>query len=101
MSVYSQRSFQFYGKNKNKQELSFKLINNLIVIPLEINNHYLSFILDTGVSKTILFNLTENDSVGLNNIKKVLIRGLGDGEPIEALLSKGNKFRIKNILSPN
>ncbi|WP_271405174.1 aspartyl protease family protein [Tenacibaculum soleae] len=101
MSVYSQRSFQFYGKNKNKQEISFKLINNLIVIPLEINNHYLSFILDTGVSKTILFNLTENDSVGLNNIKKVFIRGLGDGEPIEALLSKGNKFRIKNILSPN
>lgn len=101
LSVYSQRSFQFYGKNKNKQELSFKLINNLIVIPLEINNHYLSFILDTGVSKTILFNLTENDSIGLNNIKKVFIRGLGDGEPIEALLSKGNKFRIKNILSPN
>ncbi|WP_420882850.1 hypothetical protein [Tenacibaculum soleae] len=60
-----------------------------------MNNHYLSFILDTGVSKTILFNLTENDSIGLNNIKKVFIRGLGDGEPIEALLSKENKFRIK------
>jgi hypothetical protein len=98
-SIYSQSGFQFYGSNKNKQELSFKLINNLIVIPLEINGHQLSFILDTGVNKTILFNLTRNDSIGLNNVKKVFIRGLGDGEPIEALLSKGNDFRIKNILS--
>ncbi|MDO6744122.1 aspartyl protease family protein [Tenacibaculum soleae] len=77
------------------------MINNLIVIPLEINNHQLSFILDTGVDKTILFNLTENDSVGLNNVKKVFIRGLGDGEPVEALLSKGNKFRVKNMISYN
>jgi hypothetical protein len=98
-TVFSQKSFQFFGKNKEKQEVSFELINNLIVIPLEINGHQLSFILDTGVNKTILFNLTKNDSIGLNNVKKVFIRGLGDGEPIEALLSKGNNFRIKNILS--
>ena len=101
LSVYSQKKFKFYGENKEKQEVSFKLINNLIVIPLEINGHKLSFIMDTGVNKTILFNLTENDSIGLNNVKKVFIRGLGDGEPIEALLSKGNNFRVKNILSAN
>ena len=100
-SVYSQGRFQFFGKNKNKQELSFKLINNLIVIPLEINGHKLSFILDTGVNKTILFNLTEKDSVGLKNVKKVSIRGLGSGAPVEALLSKGNNFKVKNILSSN
>ncbi|WP_275316649.1 aspartyl protease family protein [Tenacibaculum bernardetii] len=100
-SLYSQAKFQFYGLNKNKQELSFKLINNLIIIPLEINGHKLSFILDTGVNKTILFNLSEKDSVGLNNVEKVSIRGLGSGEPVEALLSKGNDFRVKNILSSN
>ncbi len=97
-SIYSQKKFHFYGKRTDKQELKFDLINNLIVIPLEVNNHKLSFILDTGVNKTILFNLTRNDSIGLNNVKKVFIRGLGDGEPIEALLSKGNKFRINNIV---
>lgn len=101
ISIYSQKGFQFYGKNKEKQELSFKLVNNLIVIPLEINNHKLSFILDTGVSRTILFNLTKSDSIGLNNVKKVLIRGLGTGQPIEALLSKGNNFKVKNISSSN
>ena len=97
--MYSQKKFTFFGKNKIKQELSFKLVNNLIVFPLEINGHKLSFILDTGVNKTILFNLTQNDSVGLNNVDKVFIKGLGTGAPVEALLSKGNDFRIKNIYS--
>ncbi len=101
LSVYSQNKFNFFGQNKNKQELSFKLINNLIVIPLEINGQKLSFILDTGVNKTILFNLSEKDSVGLNNVEKVSIRGLGSGDPVDALLSKGNNFRVKNILSSN
>ncbi|MGB1041816.1 MAG: aspartyl protease family protein [Tenacibaculum sp.] len=100
-SSSSQNKFQFFGKNTGKQELTFKLVNNLIVIPLEINGHQLSFILDTGVNKTILFNLTKNDSIGLNNVQKVFIRGLGDGEPLEALLSKGNRFRVKNIRSSN
>lgn len=100
-SVFSQNKFHFFGKSVDKQELSFKVINNLIVIPLEINGNKLSFILDTGVNKTILFNLTKNDSIGLNNIEKVFIRGLGDGEPIEALLSKGNHFRVKNLVGVN
>ncbi|WP_299122839.1 aspartyl protease family protein [uncultured Tenacibaculum sp.] len=101
VTIYSQEKFRFFGKNDDKQELRFELINNLIVIPLEINGNKLSFILDTGVNKTILFNLSKNDSIGLNNVKKVFIRGLGDGEPIEALLSRGNKFRIKNIVGLN
>ena len=101
LSIYSQKKFHFLGKKTDKQELTFRLINNLIVIPLEINGNKLSFILDTGVNKTILFNLTKNDSIGLNNIEKVFIRGLGDGEPIEALLSKGNNFRVKNISGSN
>ncbi|MDC1324202.1 retropepsin-like domain-containing protein [Polaribacter sp.] len=40
------------------------------MIPVEVNNTKLSFILDTGVDKTILFSLSENDSLGLKNVKK-------------------------------
>ncbi|MEE4001552.1 aspartyl protease family protein [Tenacibaculum sp. FZY0031] len=101
VSAFAQQNFQFLGKETDKQSLRFQLINNLVVIPLEINGHQLSFILDTGVNKTILFNLTSKDSVGLNNVKKVFIRGLGSGEPVEALFSRGNNFRIKNITSSN
>jgi hypothetical protein len=63
------------------------LIHNLTVIPLEINNQKLSFILDSGVSKIILFNIFQNDSIGLKDAKKVQLRGLDNGEPLAALIS--------------
>ncbi|MGB1284116.1 MAG: retropepsin-like aspartic protease, partial [Polaribacter sp.] len=90
----SQNGFAFYGANKNRQQVTFKFINNLIVIPLKINGKELSFILDTGVNKTILFNLSKNDSLGLKNIEKVALQGLGDGKPVEALLSKNNVLTL-------
>ncbi len=97
----SQTGFQFKGPNKNRQQINFKLINNLIVFPLEINGKELSFILDTGVNKTILFNLSQNDSIGLNNIEKLNLQGLGTGSSVEAIISKNNNLRIKNAVSRN
>jgi len=76
------------------QKIKFELINNLIIIPVEINGTELTFILDSGVSKPILFNLSDSDSVPINNVSEVTIRGLGDGEPMKALSSKGNAFKI-------
>ncbi|WP_087522526.1 aspartyl protease family protein [Polaribacter sp. SA4-12] len=70
-------------------------------MPLEINGKKLSFILDTGVNKTILFNLSENDSIGLLNTTKVALRGLGTGEAVNAIISKKNTFKIKNLISRN
>ena len=87
------------NQKKKTERIRFKFINNLIVIPLKINGKKLSFILDSGVSKTILFNITQNDSIGLNSVEKVSLRGLGKGEPVEALLSKNNKLSLKNIVS--
>ncbi|WP_237267420.1 aspartyl protease family protein [Tenacibaculum todarodis] len=77
------------------------MINNLIILPLEINGKELNFILDTGVNKTILFNLSQNDSIGLKNIETIALQGLGGGKPVDALLSKNNRFRIKNLISSN
>lgn len=99
ISTYSQSKFNFLGKNNKEVSFRFKFINNLIVIPINVNGNPLSFILDTGVDKTILFNLSQNDSIGLNNVKKINLQGLGNGDSIEALLSKGNKMEIKNFVS--
>ena len=104
MTANSQSSiskFSFYGANQKEQSVRFKLINNLIVIPVEINGRSLSFIFDTGVDKTILFNLSQNDSIGLNNVKRISLQGLGDGKPVEALLSKKNTMRIGGYTSVN
>ncbi len=81
------------------QKVRFQLINNLIIIPMEVNGSPLSFILDSGVGKPILFNLTDQDSIQINNVSEITINGLGDGEPIKALSSKNNFFKMGDIES--
>ncbi|MEP4946275.1 MAG: retropepsin-like aspartic protease, partial [Flavobacteriaceae bacterium] len=81
-------------KNQKFEKISFQLINNLIIIPLEINGEELTFVLDSGVRKPILFNISETDSLQINDVSEITIRGLGDGEPMKALSSKGNVFKL-------
>jgi hypothetical protein len=66
---------------------------------MTVNGAKLSFILDSGVSKPILFNLTGQDSVELKDVSEITIRGLGEGEPIKALSSLGNSFRLKDLVN--
>ncbi len=89
------------SKEKKFEKIKFELVNNLMVIPVELNNAKLSFILDTGVSSPILFNLMEQDSVQINNVSEIMLRGLGDGDPIQALRSSGNVVQIGNAKSFN
>jgi hypothetical protein len=101
LNFRAQNSFRFKNPIKKHQCLVFKVINNLIIISLEINGRELSFILDSGVSKTILFNITKRDSLCLNDVQKVLLQGLGKGEAVEALISYKNKVSIKSLVSTN
>ncbi|WP_318344221.1 aspartyl protease family protein [Flagellimonas baculiformis] len=84
----------FLPKGQKFEKIKFELINNLIIIPVEINGAELTFILDSGVSKPILFNLSQSDSIPINNVSEVTIRGLGTGEPMKALSSRSNIFRL-------
>ncbi|WP_317194440.1 aspartyl protease family protein [Allomuricauda sp. CAU 1633] len=76
------------------QKIKFELINNIIIIPININGTELKFVLDSGVSKPILFNLSDQDSIPINNVSEVTVRGLGGGEPMKALSSSGNAFKL-------
>ena len=76
------------------QKVKFELVNNLIIIPIEVNGAELSFILDSGVNKPILFNISDKDSIQINNVSEIVIKGLGEGEPIDALSSDTNIFKI-------
>jgi hypothetical protein len=96
---FGQSQFNIPGKQKDK--IRFKFINNLIVIPVEINGIELSFLLDTGVSKPILFNITNTDSLQMNNVETIFLRGLGSGETVRALRSKNNFLKIGNAVNVN
>ncbi|RKE98268.1 retropepsin-like aspartic protease [Ichthyenterobacterium magnum] len=96
---FSQSRFNLPRKDSDK--IRFQLIDNLIIVPVEVNGIKLSFLLDSGVSKPILFNITNTDSLQINNVETIYLRGLGGGEPIEALKSKRNFFKIGNALNVN
>ena len=96
--LFSQRKFNIVGE-KNTETVRFKLLNNLIILPVKVNGVELSFILDSGVNKPILFNLTESDSLEVKNIEEIFLKGLGDGDPIKAFRSRGNLVSIEKAIS--
>ncbi|HNQ28144.1 MAG TPA: retropepsin-like aspartic protease [Aquaticitalea sp.] len=90
---FSQSKFQI--KNSKSTKIEFELINNLIVFPLKVNGAELSFLLDSGVSKPILFNIVNmSDSLHINHVESIYIRGLGDQGSVEALKSKKNVIQV-------
>ena len=98
---FAQGEFRIQNKHRS-DKIKFKLINNLIVIPVQINGVKLSFILDTGVSKPILFNfLNVTDSLSFKNTEKIYLRGLGEGESVEAMRSKNNVIAIGDAININ
>lgn len=98
--LFSQQKFTIAG-GKNTETVKFKLVNNLIILPVKVNGVQLSFILDSGVNKPILFNLTESDSLEVKNIEEIFLKGLGDGDPIKAFRSRGNLVAIEKAISVN
>ncbi|MEP2280424.1 aspartyl protease family protein [Maribacter sp.] len=82
---------------KKFDKVKFQLINNLMVIPINVNGTELSFVLDSGVGTPILFNLADQDSIQLNNVTEITINGLGEGEPINALKSTGNFIQMGDV----
>tara|TARA_B110000003_G_scaffold209487_1_gene208402 strand:- start:18073 stop:19419 length:1347 start_codon:yes stop_codon:yes gene_type:complete len=90
--------FLFLNKQKKIEDVSFRLINNVIIIPLEINGKKLNFILDSGVNKTIVFNSSKADTILSSFEDKYQLRGLGKGLPVSAIISKNNRLKIKNLI---
>lgn len=98
---YSQSKY-ILPNDVQADKIKFKLINNLIIIPLEINGAELSFLLDSGVRKPIVFNLfMETDSLTFKNAQRSYLKGLGEGNSVMALKSENNVFRIGRAMNIN
>lgn len=93
--VNAQTGFQILD-NKKKVTIPFKQINNLIFIDVKVNDVNLTFLLDTGVSETLLFSL-ENKEVVFKNVEKVRFSGLGGSDFIEGIKSTHNKVVINDF----
>ncbi|MBW8361382.1 MAG: aspartyl protease family protein [Kaistella sp.] len=80
-------------ESKKTTVIPFQLINNLIFIPVELNGVPLTFLLDTGVSETILFS-TDNKEIDFKKLEKIKFSGLGGTLEIEGLKSIRNQLKI-------
>lgn len=100
-TCFSQSEYKIKNK-KGSDKIKFQLINNVIIIPVEVNGVRLSFLLDTGVSRPILFNfLKASDSLEILNAERIYLKGLGNDGLIEALKSSNNEFKIGEAVSTN
>lgn len=95
---HSQDTFKII-EGQDSYAMPFKLINNLIIIPVKVNGSNLNFLVDTGVENTIMFNLSVEDSLKLRNTQKIRLRGLGEGEYREAVKSTDNQFLMGKIVN--
>eukprot|EP01133_Synstelium_polycarpum_P011297 gene11297-13179_t len=88
------QSFSFEGK-REKDAIDFKLVKNLIIIPIYINNKGpFNFILDTGVGPMIITDPSVMDSLHLKPIRVTKLSGIGNGPDIEAYLTDEIKVQV-------
>lgn len=100
LPVFAQDEFQF-EKGTDKVVVPFKFINNLIFIPIKVNQVELNFLLDSGVEETILFSMEDKKEVNFFNVEKIALRGLGSETSIEGLKSTNNTLEIKSLTYSN
>ena len=94
--------FFFSNKRIKITTIPFQLVNNLIVIPLSINNSdTLHFVLDSGLRTALITELTMADTLSLTYARQITIYGLGEGESLEAVVSVGNNVRIGEAIGVN
>ncbi|WP_286911777.1 PDZ domain-containing protein [Flavobacterium sp. UBA4197] len=99
-SIAAQDGFQ-WKSSKDKIAIPFVFVDNLIIIPVEINNTRLNMLLDSGSEPSLIFSFPQNDTVQLFNTKKIKISGLGNEEEAEGLLSQRNKMNVSDYVDTN
>jgi len=101
MRNYSdQTGFVFDNPKKKSIMINFKSSNNLIIIPVAINNSdTLNFILDTGVRYPIITELPFVNKLNLNYLQPINVKGLGEGEQLTAYRSSNNTINIEGMVA--
>jgi len=88
----------FMKEEGRKKEIPFLVSNNLVIIPISINNGPpVNFLLDTGVKTNILFSKTFGDFLNLNYTRKLDLVGADGKTVLTASVSPTNHLDIGEI----
>lgn len=97
-SAFGQNGFSIENE-KGYFKQRFSLVNDLVLVPVEVNGTELSFLLDTGMNSTIIFSLENSDSLEIKSPTVIYLRGMGAGKPLRALKSLNNTIKLGETIS--
>ena len=93
--------FHFVQKRRSAR-IPFGLHANLIIIPARINNSdTLHFILDTGVSSTIITDPSIKPNINSQFVRTIQLDGVGQDSTLEAQVSIGNTLQVGYVRTYN
>lgn len=88
--------------NRKRAKIPFKLVRNMVVIQLNINNKGpYNFVLDTGVGLMLITDPSLADSIGLVTKRTLKVSGFGEGDDFEAYITPPLKIDIPGLVSNN
>jgi hypothetical protein len=100
--VEQSKEVHFSNPRQRSLRLPFKSINNLIIIPIQINgSDTLNFILDTGINTSIICELSTGENLNLNYAREIQLQGLGTGTSLGAMHAFGNEINVSGIKGIN
>ena len=98
---YTQPYFKIES-NYKRVKIPFKIIRNMVVIPLFINQKGpYNFILDTGAGLIVITDPCLIDSLNIKYKREIKIAGLGDGEDHDAYVVPFLNFKINAVHGDN
>lgn len=91
------------SEGTNRVEIPFEEVNNLVVIPIIVNDFLrLNFIVDTGVGTPILTEPAFAPLLNVEVFRKITISGVGIRDSINALVASDVRFELPGgILGKN
>jgi len=103
IGVFSQNNFETLGfkisnENQKRVDIRFELYNNLIVVPVILNDRLpLKFILDTGVRTAILTDKSISDFLNMNYSRAWPIYGTGGKKLIDAYVASNVTIELPGV----
>jgi hypothetical protein len=96
----SDRFGYFLTGRSSFARIPFELHSNLIIVPVTVNqSDTLRFVLDTGVSTTIITDPAAIANQKLKFTRQVKLVGAGDGQSLMASVSTGNTLKMGRMMA--
>ncbi|WP_105018445.1 aspartyl protease family protein [Nonlabens tegetincola] len=97
--MIAQQDYFTFKNNQKKIFVEFDNSGGLIIVPIELNGTKLNFMLDTGASKNIIYNLNGIDSLEIKKGKQFKLKGYGNRNGVNAYVSDNNVLKLGDYVN--